>query len=139
MLELSTTDLLYLILEFYDRPQRGIADLRGVPHAFHSLMDEDESEFSDMFMLTPTSAENFNLCLQTWAIERRWYNDGIGKGELRISGVPALPNEKQRYQQLVSFLMSMLFSEYCHIGIHSFLLTKLLNFRWMNMPLASKM
>lgn len=102
MPEVPTIDLLYLILEFYDRPQRGVADVRGVPHAFHSLCDDDEGEFSDIYMLSPLSNDTFDLCLQTWAIERRWYNDGRGKGESRISGIPALPNETKQYQEVVA-------------------------------------
>ena len=102
MPEVPTIDLLYLILEFYDRPQRGVADFRGVPHAFTSLFDDDEGEFSDIYMLSPLSNDTFDLCLQTWAIERRWFCYHRSRGDVQLSGFPALQVEIQRYQDLVA-------------------------------------
>lgn len=90
--------------DWYSGPRRGVADYRGRPHAFDSeWRDFGELDVEDTFLLTPVEPSTLDLVLEGWAIWRRW-ETALGKGETPPETHPALPEDRERHEELQRML-----------------------------------
>jgi hypothetical protein len=64
-------DTMYTMTDYYDGPRKGVANYHGVPHLYESCWADIKSE-SDVFMLTPISADVLALAQEDWDIWLRW-------------------------------------------------------------------
>ncbi|HXT86201.1 MAG TPA: hypothetical protein VN745_04180 [Verrucomicrobiae bacterium] len=97
----------YTVNEYYDGPRNGIADYRGEPHLYECIFDESKRNYSELFRLSPIDAQIFQMALEDWEIFRRWELP-YHTGKIDATTHPALPNEKQRHQELQSVLLDAL-------------------------------
>ena len=99
---------LYTITDWFDGPRLGIADYRGGPHLYESRWDdaldfwegEDREEnYCYYYWLSPIAADVFALGLEKWEIWKRW-RYAWDQGEVDISTHPALPEDRERHDQI---------------------------------------
>lgn len=89
----------HTINDYYDGPRLGVADLAGEPHIYESIFDYAEDEYSDRFWLMPIDAALFAAELESCGIFCRW-SAAFKAGEVPLASHPALPSERQRYEEL---------------------------------------
>ena len=63
----------YVENKWYDGPRLGIADIKGIPHRFKSLFDEEEGEYLGTFLVWPVDNDEFDLEVEQWNIFVAWY------------------------------------------------------------------
>ena len=89
----------YTVTDYYDGEVQGVADLDGKPHFYDRIWDPSNSEYSNLFRLTPISQERFQLALEDWEIWLRWehafHNRHIGP---EPHGV--LPEDSARHEEI---------------------------------------
>jgi hypothetical protein len=93
----------FTMTEYYDGPVKGIANFMGKAHFYERVFDKAKDEYSNLFLLTPISAESFELAIEDWAIWRRW-ETAYHTGKADIGSHPALPNEANRHAELKQIL-----------------------------------
>lgn len=59
----------WTIHEWWDGPRYGIADLNGTPCVFESIFSDDLDDWTDEYVLTPITSEQFLLAMEDW---QRW-------------------------------------------------------------------
>ena len=89
----------FTVREFHDWPRQGIANFRGTPHSFACIFDDQEDEYSSLYRLKPIDASTLRLALEQWDIWLRW-QAAFHRGEVGLESHPALPAERNRYEQL---------------------------------------
>jgi hypothetical protein len=89
---------IHAVYDFRDRPIEGFADFEGVPHHFKCEFN-DEGEYSDVYCLTPISADMLRLVVERQRIFDRW-STAFHAGQTTLDTHPALPNERARYDEL---------------------------------------
>jgi hypothetical protein len=94
----------YTVVDYYDGPRLGIADLDGTPHVYRSLWLDSADEWDAVrFELAPLSSEGLAVALEDWAIWRR-FERAYRAGEVGWSGDErewgALPEDRARHEEL---------------------------------------
>lgn len=97
------------INDYYDGPKEGIATFKGKPHQYLFLDEEaiDEDNWLELFELKPLDAATFELAMESWQIWLRWEKAFYSK-ETTLDTHPALPEERQRYEEIEKILKSKL-------------------------------
>ncbi len=97
------------ISNYYDGPKEGIATYKGKPHHYLFLDEEVISEDSwvEMFLLKPLDAATFELAMESWQIWIRW-EEAFYSQETTLDTHPALPEERQRYEEIDKILKTNL-------------------------------
>jgi hypothetical protein len=93
--------------DYYDGPRAGIADFRGTPHAYVSLFDDTNDDYTDRFELRAIDDETLALALEDWATWVRW-EDAFHTGLTDLTTHPALPADRARHDELAPLLASRL-------------------------------
>ena len=93
----------FTVTDFFDGPLEGIANFQGMPHAFRRMFDYQRDEYSDIYQLKPIDADTLRLALEQWGIWLRWQT-AFHRGEVGQESHPALPAERDRYDQLKRIL-----------------------------------
>jgi len=89
----------FTVREYHDWPRRGTANFRGTPHSFACIFDEQQDEYSNLYRLKPIDVNTLQLALEQWDIWLRW-QAAFQRGEVGLESHPALPAERNRYEQL---------------------------------------
>jgi hypothetical protein len=103
-------EIVHTVTDYYDGPRAGIADFHGKPHAYRSLWEETQDDWSDTFLLQPIDDETFRLAMEDWDIWSRWER-AFHSGQTTIETHPALPAERQRHDELAAILKPRLHVE----------------------------
>ena len=103
-------DKVYTVTDYYDGPRAGVADFNGEPHYYECQFDEVQSNWSDIFLLKRLDSETFQLALEDWEIWERW-NVAHEEGRVSEDTHPALPEERERHNQIYTILQTKLKSE----------------------------
>ena len=96
---------------YFDGPLEGIADYCGRPHVYCPLWEDCEQDHPDVFELMPIDDGTLELALEDYQIGCRW-RAAFGRGE--VSGAvpfgthPALPEDRQRHDELAALLNPLL-------------------------------
>lgn len=86
--------------DYCDGPRSGIADYRGVPHAYKCKWDSAVDEWSTEFLLSPITPEQLAVIEEAWSIWRR-YQEKFQQGTLEPGDKhPALAADWSRHMQL---------------------------------------
>lgn len=100
----SAFERVYTVVDWYDGPLRGIADFRGAPHFYESVLDE---EYSENFWLSPVSPQILRAALEDWEIWLRW-EAAFHEGRVQLTTHPALPEDRARHDELATLLAANL-------------------------------
>lgn len=86
--------------DFYDCPRSGVAEYRGVPHAYQCEWDDETDDWSPTFALSAIDEEQLAIVKEAWAIWRRYqarfYASSLQPGDEH----PALATDRQRHDEL---------------------------------------
>ncbi len=94
-------EAVHTVTDYYDSPRRGIADFYGRPHAYQSLWDNFEDDWSDAFLLQPIHDETFRLAMEDWEIWHRW-KSAFHSGRTTLETHPALPADRHRHDEVAA-------------------------------------
>ena len=100
-------DKIYTVTDYYDGARAGVADFNGQPHYYECQFDEWKDDWSDVFLLKPIDSETFRLALEDWDIWERW-NAAREDGKVSLETHPALPEERERHNEISAILHSRL-------------------------------
>jgi hypothetical protein len=103
----AALDKVYTVTDYYDGPRAGVAEFRGQPHYYECQFDETSDNWSDTFLLRPIDSETFKLALEDWDIWERW-NVAREAEEVDLDTSPALPEERERHNQIAEVLKELL-------------------------------
>lgn len=96
---MDTYEKIHTIQDWWDGPREGVADYKGKPHVFTRVFDEDLDDYSDFFLLTPITEEEFHLIMEGNEIWKRWVMD-FEERLVPLSSHPCLPEERARYEEI---------------------------------------
>jgi hypothetical protein len=98
-------ELVHTMTDFWDKPRAGIANFRGAPHVYQSDYADTEGDDTkhDVYLLMPIDEETFALAMENWAIWRR-YETAVHLGKTTSASHPALPEDRQRHEQIKPIL-----------------------------------
>jgi len=97
----------HTVTDYWDGPRAGVAEFDGQPHYYECHFDETSDDWSDTFVLRPIDSETFKLALEDWDIWERW-NAAFEAGEVDLDTHPALPEERERHDQISEVLKERL-------------------------------
>jgi hypothetical protein len=106
----SEHEIVHTVTDYYDGPRCGIADFHGRPHAYKSLWDDSEDDWSDAIQLQPIDDETFQLAMEDWEIWTRWRR-AFDAGQTTIETHPALPVDRERHDHIAAILKPRLHIE----------------------------
>ncbi len=104
---MSDYEIVHTITDWYDGARGGVADLNGEPHYYENLWKEGEDYWSEIYLLKQLDAKTFALVMEDWKIWLRWER-AFKEGEATEETHPALPEEKQRHEELTRILAEQL-------------------------------
>lgn len=104
---MSDYEAVYTITDWYDGARVGVADLNGQPHYYENHWNDGEDDWSDIYLLQQLDAETFALAMEDWEIWLRWER-AFKNGEATQETHPALPEERQRHNELEKILAKRL-------------------------------
>lgn len=93
----------YTVFDYWDGPRRGLADYGGKPHLYQCVFDEAADDWSDVFLLRAVDAHVFEMAMEGWQIWLRWRR-AFHEGQTTMETHPALPQDRQRHQELKAVL-----------------------------------
>jgi len=96
--------------DYYDGPRLGIANFNGTPHVYQCQFSVSKDDWTDLFWLMPIGTDLFNLALERWNIFLRWYTE-FKAGKVPLNTHPALPLDRQRYEELLALIGNQLLSK----------------------------
>jgi hypothetical protein len=96
-------ETVHTVTDYYDGPRGGIVSFHGRPHAYKSLWDDSEDDWSDTLLLQPIDEETFRLAMEDWAIWRRW-ESAFHSVQTDLKTHPALPADRARHDELATIL-----------------------------------
>lgn len=99
------TEKVHGIVGYYDGILDGVADFRGVPHAF--VVDGDMDQEAPRYRLKPLSDSEFALFVECWQIWRRW-EAAFERGEAVGDGEAVLPADQTRHDEIEAALTNAL-------------------------------
>lgn len=100
-------DVVHTITDYCDQPREGVADFNGQPHYFRCVFDEQEDEWSNIYLLKPLDTDTFSLLIEDWNIWLRWQS-AYEKGQAKMETHPALPEDRERHAEIKSVLANRL-------------------------------
>ncbi len=106
----SGYEYVFTVIEYYDGPRKGVANLQEKPHFFECILDETTNDYTEMFYLTPLDSHSFQLAIEDWEIWRRWESAFL-KGDADTGTHPALSHEAMRRAELKVILDKVLVTE----------------------------
>jgi len=106
----NNPETVYTVTDYYDGPRAGIANFQGQPHSYQALWDDDEDDWSDLFLLAPIDTETLQWALEDWDIWTRW-QQAFHSGQTTIATHPALPEDHDRHKELITLLQSRLYND----------------------------
>ena len=95
-------DKVFVENDWYDGPRVGIANYKGVPHRFVSEFN-DESGYTDSFLIYPISENEFKLEVEQWKIFVEW-NTKYEKGEVNTESHPGHGGISSRWDEIENTL-----------------------------------
>jgi hypothetical protein len=97
------------INNYYDGPKEGIATYKSQPHHYLFLDEEaiDEDKWLELFELKPLDKATLELSMESWQIWIRWEEAFYGQ-KTTLDTHPALPEERQRYEEIDKILKTKL-------------------------------
>jgi hypothetical protein len=98
-------DELRIVDSYHDGPRTGIATFLGRPHVFECEFSKEEDAFTNRFWLMPIDDLIFQLAVERYQIFKRW-KTAFDSGRTTLDTHPVLPEERGRYNELVSILGS---------------------------------
>lgn len=104
---MSDYEAVHTITDWYDGARGGVADLNGKPHYYENHWNEGEDDWSEIYFLQMLDAETFALAMEDWEIWLRW-ELAFKNGEATQETHPALPEERQRHDELEKILAERL-------------------------------
>lgn len=101
-------ETVHTVNDFHDGPRGGVADYRGIPHAYRCLWNNEADDWGDVFNLSPIGAAQFRDVEENWQIWRRWkvaHDAGqLAEGDHH----PALAAERGRHNELQKSVLEAL-------------------------------
>ena len=97
----------YTVTDYGDEPRSGVADVRGAPHAYQSVFDEERDDWSDYYLLRLLDDETFRLAAEDWEIWQRW-EVAFHEGRTSLDTHPALPEDQRRHAEIQASLSQWL-------------------------------
>jgi len=99
----------YTVVDYWDGPREGVADLQGCPHVFQAEWDKgaDGDDYARTFLLRPISRKAFEAALEDWTIWLRW-EEAFHAGDTTEQSHPALPEDRSRHEELKAILAAEL-------------------------------
>jgi hypothetical protein len=92
-------ETVYTVMDYYDGPRTGTANLNGTPYHFDREYDEINDDWSDTYLLTPMDSTMLRDELEIWQIWLRW-KTARDSGLVTLESHPALPEDRQRFNEL---------------------------------------
>ncbi|MFI0412238.1 hypothetical protein [Actinomadura sp. 3N508] len=92
----------YVELEWYDGPQKGLAVISGAPHYFEAR-DHHLADDADEYVVWPASEAAVAMEREQWAIFARW-NERYEAGLVEPDSHPGNGGIDARYDELASLL-----------------------------------
>jgi hypothetical protein len=89
----------FTVTEYYDGPRQGVANFKGQPHFYDCIFDQERSNYSNLYRLTPVGPQIFALAEEDWAIWERW-ESAFHVGNTTRETHPALPQDRARYEEI---------------------------------------
>ena len=90
------SERVHSLVDYWEGPRSGVADLHGMPHTFECVFDELADQWSDLFVLQPIDAGTLALVQENWARWLRW-QAAFDRGEVGMETHPVLPDERPDY------------------------------------------
>ena len=103
-------EYVFAVIDYYDGPRKGVANLQRKPHFFECIFDEATEDYTEEFFLTPLDFEGFQAAKDDWEIWRRW-ESAFHEGETDIGTHPSLPHEAIRHAELKVILDKILVTD----------------------------
>lgn len=100
---MSDYEIVHTITDWYDGARRGIADFNGKPHYYENNWDDASNDWSEFYNLKPIDEQTFKLAIEDWEIWLRW-ESAYKRGEAAHDTHPALPNDKERHNEITGIL-----------------------------------
>ena len=98
---------MFTVDEYYDGPRTGVANFRGEPHFYECIFEENRSDYSNLFQLTPIDQKTFELALAAWRIWRKW-EIAYHEGKVKWESHPALQVDTAKYRKMTRRLEGLL-------------------------------
>jgi len=106
-------DRVHTVNKYYDGPELGVADYRGIPHVYEKQFDTDQDDYSNRFLLSEIEPKLLSLILEAWEIWLRW-DTAYRQGEVDVRTHPALPEERPRHEELARLIGDRLRADAAH-------------------------
>lgn len=103
----SGYDIVHTITDWYDGARGGIADLNGRPHYYENHWDEENDDWSEIYLLQPIDEETFQLAMEDWQVWLRW-RAAFDGGQTTIETHPALAEDRARHDEVSMILAQRL-------------------------------
>ena len=100
-------ETVFTVTDYWDGPRKGIANYQGAPHLYECIFDTTEDDYSDLYRLTPIDQQTFRLAMENWEIWLRW-RAAFDAGKVTVATHPALPEDKNRHEELKNLLQAVL-------------------------------
>src|ERR1700730_7771696 len=96
-------DIVHTITDWWDGAREGIADLNGEPHYYECHWDEEQDDWSEIYLLNRIDEETFRQAMEDWEIWLRW-ESAMKEGRTTQDTHPALPEDRARHDELAELL-----------------------------------
>ena len=93
-------ETVFTVNDYYDGPRNGVANLDGVPHIYFCDWDQDNDDWSSIYLLVPISPNLLTPVLEEWAIWLRWRAAYGAQSLTEDDKHPALASDRPRYDEL---------------------------------------
>lgn len=90
---------------WHDGPRAGIANVRGVPHRFRCIFDEQVDDWTDEYVVVPIAPETLALEIEQFQIFADW-RDQYDRGLVRLESHPGHGGMNKRWDELERELSS---------------------------------
>ncbi|MCK6479801.1 MAG: hypothetical protein L6R43_06545 [Planctomycetes bacterium] len=91
-------ETVHCILDWFDGPTLGVADIGGRPHVFQRDLGEGGSA-TPAFLLSPLAEDAFAHAMEDWSIWLRW-EVAFHEQRATIDTHPALPEDRARHEEI---------------------------------------
>ncbi|HET9839867.1 MAG TPA: hypothetical protein VFR84_16690 [Candidatus Angelobacter sp.] len=96
-------ETVFTVIDYYDGPRKGIANYQGTPSYYECIFDDVAGDYSDLYYLTPIDQHTFEVAMEDWEIWRRW-EAAYHSGKVTLDSHPALPEDRNRHEELQAIL-----------------------------------
>lgn len=100
-------EVIYTVTDYWDGRRKGVAAFQGRPVYYENLFDAQADDYTDIFLLTPISADLLQLAREEFQIFLRW-RAAFDRGEESLGTHPALPKDQHRFEEISPILRNNL-------------------------------